>query len=157
MVRMEFPDGYIPIRRFLQRSDAPTFADWLQTFYPEDFKNYQRDPVKFKFGENAALTLTYECQRLMDEYDRDCWFKSEKERAYYFSSLLDGVDVAALDEFQLFGSVGGHSAEEMQDFKAELLSMQAAYKKNPGAYFNPTDTADSDSDSTGADSPAAVL
>jgi hypothetical protein len=148
LVRFQFPDEYIPIRRFLQRSDAPTFESWLQEFHPEEFEKYKRDKMRFLFGTNTELKHTDAAQALYDEFDRYTWFKNEQERRFYFSGLLADCDIAALDEFALFGSVGGHSAEEMQSFKAELLSMQQAYAEHPEKFFHP------DHNSTGAVPPA---
>jgi hypothetical protein len=142
----------IPLSVYLERDNAPTFEKWLEKFYPEDFKRYQADKMRFLFGSNTDLKHTDSTQRLYDEYDKFTWCRNEQERAYYFASLLDGVDVSALDEFALFGSVGGHTPQEISDFKAELISMQADYEKNPGAYFHPS----ADADSTGAVPPAVV-
>jgi hypothetical protein len=150
MVRMSFPDDYIPIRRYLSRSDSPTFEKWLQTFHPDKFEEYQRDKMRFLFGTNTELKHTDAAQKMYDEYDSYCWCRSEEERRYYFSGLLADCDIAALDEFALFGSVGGHSSEEIQSFKAELLSMQQTYAEHPEKFFHP------DHDSNGADSPAAM-
>jgi hypothetical protein len=147
MVRMSFPDDYIPIRRFLQRSDSPTFAEWLQVNYPNEYERYRADKFTYLFGYGAT-TLKYRdaVQVLYDEFDKFTWYRTETERKYYFSSLLADCDVSALDEFALFGSVGGHSAEEIQIFKSELLSMQQEYLKHPDCFFHPS----ADADSTGA-------
>jgi hypothetical protein len=153
MVRMSFPDDYIPIRRYLSRSDSPTFEKWLQTFHPDKFEEYQRDKMRFLFGSNTALVFTDECQRLMDEYDCDCWVASEEMRRYYFSSLLADCDISSMDEFLLFGSVNPpHSQAEIDVFKAELTEMQTEYLKHPDRFFHPS----ADADSTGAVPPAVV-
>jgi hypothetical protein len=146
LVRFQFPDEYIPIRRFLQRSDAPTFESWLQEFHPEEFEKYKRDKMRFLFGTNTELKHTDAAQSLYDEFDRFCWFKNEEERRYFFSSLLDGVDVDALDEFGLFGSVGGHSQAEIDSFKSELLEMQKQYLECPESFFRPSDDLIADAD-----------
>jgi hypothetical protein len=138
LVRFQFPDGYIPIREYLKRNDSPTFESWLQEFHPEEFEKYKRDKIKFLFGDCKDLKRTDAAQSLYDEFDRYTWFKNEQERRFYFSGLLADCDIAALDEFALFGSVGGHSAEEMQSFKAELLSMQKEYEQNPDRFFHPS-------------------
>jgi hypothetical protein len=98
LVRMEFPDEYIPIRRFLQRSDSPTFAEWLQDFHQDKCERYQSDPIRFKFGMNTSFTFTDECQRLMDEYDSFCWCRSEEMRRFYLSSLLADADIDSMSE-----------------------------------------------------------
>jgi hypothetical protein len=131
----------IPINKYLQRDSKDTFEKWLEVNYPQEFARYERDPFKFRFGSNTALVFTDECQRLIDQYDRDCWCKNEEERRYFFSSLLDGVDIDSMDEFSLFGTGnnGSHTAQEIADFKAELLDMQAAYLQHPDAFFHPSD------------------
>lgn len=151
LIRLQISDE-IPINKYLLRDSKDTFEKWLEVNHPHEFARYQRDPIRFRFGTNTALVFTDECQRLIDEYDSFCWFKSEKERRFYFASLLDGVDVSALDEFALFGSVGGHTPQEISDFKEELEEMKMEYLKHPDHFFHPS----ADSDSTGAVPPAML-
>jgi hypothetical protein len=149
LLRLEVSNE-IPINKYLLRDSKDTFERWLEVNHPQEFARYQRDPIRFRFGTNTALVFTDECQRLIDEYDRDCWYKSESERAYYFSSLLQDADIDSMSEFDLFGCAdGSHTPQEVEDFKAELLSMQKEYTEHPERYFHP-DTADSvAADSTG--------
>jgi hypothetical protein len=153
MVGMSFPDDYIPIRRFLQRSDAPTFADWLAAHYPEEFEKYERDKMRFLFGTNTELKHTDSTQRLYDEFDKFTWYRTETERKYYFSALLSGHDLTAFSEFDLFGSTG-HSVQEIEDFRQECISMQREYEQNPDRFFHPADDlgADADAVTSGSDS-----
>jgi hypothetical protein len=153
MVRMEFPDGYIPIREYLKRDDSPTFPDWLSAHYPDKFEQYEKDHIRFLFGDCKDLKRTDAAQALYDSYDSFCWVRSEEMRRYYFSSLLADADISSMDEFSLFGTVGGHSAEEIQSFKTELLSMQQEYLKHPDHFFNP---AEDTADFVSADSPAVL-
>jgi hypothetical protein len=129
----------VPISRFLQRSDAPTFEKWLEINCPEEYERYKADTFGFLFGKfGTDLTHTDTAQKLIDEFDKYTWFKNEQERRYYFSGLLQAADIEAMDEFDLYGVVNAHSDSEMQDFKAELAEMQADYKKNPSTFFNPS-------------------
>lgn len=136
LMRFQLSDS-IPIQKFLQRSDAPTFSEWLQEVHPEESEEYERDKIRFLFGDCKELKRTDSTQKLLGEYDRARWYANENERRYYFSGLLADCDIAALDEFQLFGSVGGHTPEEISDFKSELLQMKMEYEANPSAFFNP--------------------
>jgi hypothetical protein len=144
----------IPINKYLQRDSKDTFEKWLEVNYPGEFAKLTADRFTYLFGYGAT-TLTYrdEVQKLVDEFDRFCWCRSEEERRFYFSSLLANCDIDGLDEFALFGSVNPpHSAEEISDFKAELKSMQADYLRNPDAFFHPSDDLIADAAASGGGS-----
>jgi hypothetical protein len=96
------------------------------------------DRFGYLFGRGAtSLTYRDEVQKLVDEFDRFTWYQSEKERRFYFSSLLADCDISAMDEFQLFGAVGSHSQQEISDFKEELEEMKTAYLQHPEKFFHP--------------------
>jgi hypothetical protein len=145
----------IPINKYLLRDSKLTFETWLERFYPSEYERMTADRFGYLFGRGAtSLTYTDHVQELIDQFDKFTWFKSEEERRYFFSSLLQDADIDSMNEFDLFGCAdGSHSQAEIDSFKSELLEMQKQYLECPENFFHP-DMADLNADAvtSGSDS-----
>jgi hypothetical protein len=62
-------------------------------------------------------------------------FHTEGGRRYLFARFLHGFDIATFSEFDLYGTKGKHTAQEIEAFKSDCISLQKQFEAEPGAFF----------------------
>lgn len=92
--------------------------------------------LEYMYLPTGIFKLTEQGQALHEEYEASQRaFKNEQERQYYFAQFLQGYDIASFSMFDCYGSKNTHTQAEYEQFKKELLELQADFEQHKEKYF----------------------
>lgn len=120
------------------------FWTWINEAHKELLPTFSdlgsRTDYLYKKG---TFELTEQGEALHREYDLSQHaFKNELERQYYFAHFLQGYDIASFSMFDCYGSKNAHTQAELEQFKKELLELQADFNQHKEKYYHDHKAAD---------------
>lgn len=142
------------INRYYPKSarQIKDFWEWLREEHKEllPILDNEDKTELFKFMWVTPFSEpTEQNEELHREYEKSQQsFKNEQERQYYFTRFLQGYDIASFSMFDCYGNTNKHTQEELEQFKAECIRLQADFKQHKENYF--TDYVAAPTDEQGA-------